>query len=265
METEHGFAAVNNARIWYEIAGEGTPLVLVHGITLDHRMWDDQFAELAAHHRVLRYDLRGFGLSAIPDGPYRHVDDLAALLAHVGMDRVAVVGLSLGGMIVVDFALTYPEMVSALIPVDSVLGGHHWTQEWDAAVKPVWRAGRAGDLATAKALWLANGLFAPARRDPAVGARLERYIAEYSGWHWRNRDPEVAIEPTAAERLGEIAAPTFVIVGEHDVPDCLAIADRLAREIPDARKTMIPGVGHMANMEAPSAFNERLLAFLPAG
>src|SRR4051812_18695011 len=135
MEMEHGFAAVNNARIWYGIAGEGPPVVLVHGMTLDHRMWDDQFAALAAYHRVLRYDLRGFGLSAIPDAPYRHVDDLAALLAHVGMERAAVVGLSLGGMIAVDFALTYPEMVSALIPVDPVIGGHHWTQEWDAVVK----------------------------------------------------------------------------------------------------------------------------------
>jgi pimeloyl-ACP methyl ester carboxylesterase len=264
MEPEQGFAAVNGTRLWYEIAGEGPPLVLVHGFALDHRMWDEQFAALAARHRVLRYDLRGFGSSATPDGPYRHEDDLAALLNHLGIASAAIVGLSLGGQVAVDFTLTYPEMVTALVPVDSVVSGHEWSPEWDAAVIPVWKAGRAGDLATAKARWLANELFAPARRNPAVSAHLERMIGDYSGWHWLHRDPVRGIEPPATKQLDRVRAPTLVIVGEQDVPDCLAIADRLGRAISDAQKIVLPGVGHMANMEAPAAFNATLLRFLAA-
>jgi 3-oxoadipate enol-lactonase len=262
MQSEQGFADMNGTRLFYEIAGEGAPVVLVHGFTLDRRMWDDQFEALTARHRVLRYDLRGFGASSVPDGPYRHVDDLAALLHLFGIARAAIVGLSLGGMIAVDFALAYPEMVSVLVPVDSVLGGYRWSKEWDAEVTPIWQAGRAGDIATSKALWLAHGLFTPARRDPIVGARLERIVADYSGWHWLHQDFAQGIGPPAAEQFDRIAAPTLVVVGEQDIPDCLAMADRLAREIPGARKAVLPDVGHMANMEAPEQFNEILLSFL---
>jgi len=262
METERGVAGVNGARLWYEIAGDGPPLVLVHGFSLDHRMWDDQFAAFAAHHRVLRYDLRGFGASSIPDGPYRHEDDLAALLTQLGIERATIIGLSFGGQIAVDFALAYPDMVRELIPVDSVLGGHRSSPEWDAEVIPVWKAGRAGDIATAKSLWLGTGLFTPARRDPAVGARLEHMVMQYSGWHWSHRDPVQSIEPPAAAQLSRIAARTLVVVGGEDLPDLLAVADQLAREIPGAQKLVLPGIGHMANMEAPNIFNDAVRQFL---
>lgn len=262
MEPERGVAEVNGAQLWYEIIGDGPPLVLVHGFSLDHRMWDDQFAAFAAHHRVLRYDLRGFGASSVPDGPYRHEDDLAALLTHLGMERAAIIGLSFGGQIATDFTLAYPQMVIALIPVDSVLGGRRSSPQWDAAVIPVWKAGRAGDIATAKSLWLDMGLFTPARRDPAVGTRLERMVMDYSGWHWLHRDPVQGIEPPAAEQLGRITPRTLVVVGDEDLPDFLAVADQLAREIPGAQKLVLPGIGHMANMEAPAAFNQAVHSFL---
>jgi pimeloyl-ACP methyl ester carboxylesterase len=150
----------------------------------------------------------------------------------------------------------------ALIPVDSVLGGRRSSPEWDEAVTPVWRAGRAGDLATAKSLWLDMELFTPAHRDPVVGARLERMVTDYSGWHWLHHDSAQGMEPPAVEQLGHIAAPTLAVVGDQDLPDFLAVADQLAREIPGAREVVLPGVGHMANMEAPDAFNDAVLRFL---
>jgi 3-oxoadipate enol-lactonase len=262
MHVQQDYADVNGTRLYYEVAGDGEAVVLVHGFTLDHRMWDDQFAALAARHRVLRYDLRGSGASSVPDRPYRHVDDLAALLNHFGIARAAIVGLSLGGMIATDFALTYPGMVTALIPVASILSGHQWSKEYVAEMTPIRQAGRAGDIATSRALWLAHGLFTPARRDAAVGTRLEQIVTDYSGWHWRYHDPVQGIEPAAAERLDRVGAPTLVIVGEREIPDCVAIADRLASEIPGARKAVLPDVGHMANMEAPEQFNDVLLSFL---
>src|SRR3712207_1103532 len=106
MGVESGFAAVNGTRLYYEVAGEGTPVALIHGFTLDTRMWDDQFLPLAAHYRVVRYDARGFGRSDLPTGePYSPHDDLRALLEHLGLGPAAITGLSMGGGIAADFAI----------------------------------------------------------------------------------------------------------------------------------------------------------------
>lgn len=118
MPIHTGFADVNGTRLYYELAGAGHPLVLSHGFTLDTRMWDDQFAVFAQRYQVLWYDLRGFGKSAVPtDAPYTHPDDLHALMAHLGIAHAYIIGLSLGGAVAVDFAVTYPEATDALIPV----------------------------------------------------------------------------------------------------------------------------------------------------
>lgn len=265
MRNHQGFAAINGARLWYESAGEGPPVVFVHGFTLDHRMWDDQWEPFAARHRVLRYDLRGFGASSLPDAPYAPEDDLAALLDWCGIARAAIVGLSMGGGVAVDFALSYPERVAALVPVDAAISGHQWSAEWNAQVGPVWQAGRAGDLAGAKARWLASPLFAPARAQATVAARLGAMVRDYSGYHWTARDPRRTIAPPAAARLAEIAAPTLVVVGERDIADFHAIAGRLVAAIPGARAMTIPGAGHMANMEQPVRFNTAVRAFLAGG
>jgi len=96
VDSEQGFGEVNGARLYDEVAGSGPPLALIHGFTLDTRMWDDQFATFAERHRVVRYDARGFGRSTpIGKAEYAHVDDLAALLRHLNMPRAAILGLSM--------------------------------------------------------------------------------------------------------------------------------------------------------------------------
>ncbi len=263
MDRQQGFADVNGTRLYYEIAGAGAPLALIHGFTLDTRMWDDLFAPFAARHRVVRYDARGFGRSApFDDAPYAHTDDLAALLTHLGIPHAAILGLSMGGNIAVDFALAHPAMTDALIPVDAVIGGHSWSEEWNAAAGPVWQTARGTSIDAGKQMWLDMPLFTPAREQPAVGARLAAMVADYSGRHWLGGDPHQNTDPHAIYRLGEITAPTLVVVGERDMPDFLVVADTLARRIPGARKVVLPGVGHMANMEAPERFNAAVLAFL---
>lgn len=263
MQRHQSCAEVNGARLYYEEAGTGEPLVLVHGFSLDTRMWEGQFDAFAGRYWVIRYDLRGFGRSAVPAGePYRHVDDLSSLLDYLNVERAHLVGLSLGGGVVVDFALTYPAAVRSLIPVDAALGGYRWSAEWDASIAPVWKRGRAGDIAGARELWLKHALFAPALERPEVGSRLSQMISEYSGWHWVNRDPERSPQPPAIQRLGQIRLPTLVILGAHDLPDFHRIADLLQSQIPKARKAVLPGVGHLSNMEAPGRFNEIVLSFL---
>jgi len=258
-----GTATVNNTQLYYEEAGAGPAVVLIHGFTLDTRMWDDQFLPLADHHRVVRYDLRGFGKSAVPTGErYAHVADLRALLDHLGIEQAALVGLSKGGGVALDFAQAHPARVPGVALVDTILGGHAWSEVGRSRDDAVWEAARAGGIAAAKASWLAHPLFAPAMRQPAVAARLTQIIEDYSGWHFVNDDPEERMRPRAMTRLDELTMPLLVLVGDQDLPDFTGIAALIGEQVAHARTLVLPGVGHMANMEAPAAVTLALLDFL---
>jgi 3-oxoadipate enol-lactonase len=117
-------------------------------------------------------------------------------------------------------------------------------------------------LQAAKTFWLQHPFFAPACEQPAMAARLAQMVTDYSGWHLLNTDPGQVLNPPAIQRLGTIPAPTLVIVGEQDVVDFHRIADILEHGIPGATKVVMPGVGHMANMEDPARFNAMMLGFL---
>ena len=262
MYEQQGTAEVNGTVLYYEIAGAGDPMVLIHGFGLDTRMWDDQFEAFARHYRVVRYDMRGYGKSVPPtDEGYAHTDDLKALLEHFRFDRAYVCGQSRGGAVAIDFALAHPESTGALVLVDPVLGGHSWSEEAARTDGAVWETAARSGVEAGKAQWLAHPVFAPAREKPVVAVRLGRIISDYSGWHLVNTDPGRYPDPPAAQRLHEIGAPTLVVVGERDLPDFLMIADTL-QQLPDVRKVVIPGVGHMCNMEDPGSFNEVVLSFL---
>lgn len=250
------FADVHGARLRYQIAGAGEPLILLHGFTLDLRMWDDQFEQFAQRFHVVRYDLRGFGQSTVPNGkPYCHADDLAALLDHLRIDRAHVMGLSLGGGIALDFACLHPDRLNRLVLVDTTLGGYPWRMRFD------YKRG-ATTISDIRCNWLAHDFFMPALRNPAVNARLMQIVNDYSGWHWVNQDCDAFPPPSVYERLETIRARTLVLVGEWDVPDFRDIADVLARRIPNAHKVVIAKAGHMANMEQPEAVNRAVMDFL---
>jgi len=257
-----GYAEVNGARLYYEMAGEGRPLVLVHGFGLDTRLWNDQFQAFAQHYAVVRYDLRGFGKSDLPTLAYAHYSDLKALLDHLAIAQADLIGLSMGGMVITDFALAYPQSVRSLTMVDGLFAGFTWTAEWDARTGQVWEIAREKGIAAAKESWLDHPMFLPAREHPAVAARFEQMVADYSGWHFVNENPTISLKPPAALRLGQIKAPLLVTIGERDLPDFHHMADEMVRQIDGARKVLLPGVGHLPNMEAPQAFNEAVLPFL---
>jgi pimeloyl-ACP methyl ester carboxylesterase len=253
---ESGFADINGARLYYEAAGMGEAVVFVHGFSLDTRMWDDQFNTFAQRYRAVRCDLRGFGQSSLPThAPYRHTDDLKALLGHLGLERAAIIGLSMGGSVAIEFALACPAVVRALVVVDTVLSGFDWSTDWDTRARQV-------GIQKAKENWLAHPIFAAARENPAVAARITEMVETYSGVHWVERSSERGFEIPAAQRLHEIGAPTLAIVGARDLPDFHRVADLIAAQVRGARKIVLPGVGHMANMEAPARFNQVVLEFL---
>lgn len=254
----------DGGRLHYSTAGGGEPVVLLHGLGLDAAMWHPQWPLLQREFRAIRYDLRGFGASTVPQGPYSHSDDLLALLVSLEAAPAHLVGLSMGGRYALRFALDHPGAVKSLTLIDPALDGHSWSAEWLLSMDAILNAAKQGDLRAAKRLWLAHELFAPARRDPGLAAELAAMVERYSAWHWYNADPLRRAASPAIKTLAAVACPTLVIQGELDLPDFKDIALRLAAGIPNATLHTLPGAGHMASMEAPAAVNSLLLAHLRA-
>lgn len=256
---------VPGGRLHYEVAGAGRPVVLVHGLGLDARMWDPQVAALAGIATTIRYDVRGFGRSVRDEETeYTHAADLWTLVDHLGFDRVALVGLSMGGGIVLDATLLEPARVDSLVLLDAVLGGVRWDDESAREMAAVREQFRVGGLPAAKAAWLRHGFFAPAQRRPELAARLEQMVGDYSGQAWTGHDPH-GPHPRTLQLLPTITVPTTVVVGEFDVPGFREMADVLAARIPGARKIVVPDAGHMVNMEAPDVVNEIVRQAVLAG
>lgn len=264
-------ADVNCAHLYYEVAGSGPAVVLLHEGIADSRMWDDHFAALAERYHVLRYDLRGFGRSTLPGGPFSHADDLRALLDVAGIDRAALVGASFGARVAVDFAVVHPGRVAALVLAVPGIRG----KEWSADVQRAWQEEEAalesGDLGRAVEVnlrtWV-DGMRKPGSADPAVRARvaemqLQAFRVQVPAYESDSPPgPEAKPDPPSVDRLGEIAAPTLLLVGEHDVPDIRDNAELLATSIPGARLEVFPDVAHMLPMERPDAFTAVVLDFL---
>jgi 3-oxoadipate enol-lactonase len=260
-----GIAPVNGTELYFESAGSGEPVVLIHAYPLDARMWDEQFAAFTTSRRVIRYDVRGFGRSASPSAtPFSHADDLRALLEYLGASPAHVVGLSMGGRIGLHYALEYPAAISSLTVAGSALDGHDYSRHWEDAFEAIVETAKQSGVPAANDAWFAHELFAPARENAAVAAALRRILDDHAGYNWLNESPVLGLDPPAADRLIEIRCPTLVIVGERDLPDFQTIANTLSREIAGAHRADMRGAGHMCNMEYPAEFNAIVLDFLDA-
>jgi pimeloyl-ACP methyl ester carboxylesterase len=240
------FADVGGIRLYYEMAGSGNPVILIHGFGADSRVWDSQFRTFAGHYLVIRYDLRGHGKSAVPGGErYSHAGDLKALLEYLNIPQASVVGQSLGGGIALDFALTDPEKITSLVLVDSTVDGYPWSNEWYESWEPIYKEYAASGARASLPMLLAHPLFAPGFRKPAVKARLAEILSGYSGWHIMNHDPVIAVDPPAIQCLDKIHAPVLILIGQLDLPDFHAMSDILVEKIPNARKTEFADTGHV--------------------
>jgi pimeloyl-ACP methyl ester carboxylesterase len=260
------FAEIGGARIYYETAGDGYPLLLLHAGVADSRMWDDQWQPFARRYRAIRYDLPGFGRSQLPARLYAAHEEVASLLRSLGVGRAHVVGVSWGGRIALDFTLTHPQMVSALVLVCPTVSGEQPSE----AVRRFGEQEEAllerGDLAAATELnlrmWVDGPRRAPGQVDPSVRERVREMQHHAFTVPMPEGFEPLSLEPPAIERLAEVRVPTLVVVGDHDVEDKLAFADRLTAEIPGARKIVIAGAAHMVSMEQPAEFNRIVLDFL---
>lgn len=262
--------ASDGLRLYAEAHGDGAPLVLSCGYATTHENFRPQVAPLVeAGFRVILWDYRGHGRSDAPADPAAYsieqvVDDLGRVLdALAPGERAVVGGLSLGGLVSLHFALVHPERVRALVLLDSGPGFKkpEAAARWQAQVE------RTGGILRAKGMTaLTNGKAA----STSIGRRPELPAARAAAAAIEAQDPEAVAQfgarvagpaPPVIDRLGEIAAPSLVLVGAEDAA-YLRAGEVMAARLPDATHVVLPEAGHIANIEEEDAFNQALLAFL---
>jgi pimeloyl-ACP methyl ester carboxylesterase len=230
-------------------------------------MWEQQIPAFAAGYRVIAYDLRGYGQSTLPDEPFAPHEDLGAVLDGLQLSRAHVLGVSMGGTVALDFALSHPDRVASLIVCGSTPGGTSATPDiragWDA-VDALLEAGNVDEAIELELrMWVDGPRRSPDQVDPNVRERVR--VMETLAFARAMAEPEPEeqrLDPPAADRLGEIQAPTLVLVGDLDYPQKVEIAISMSTRISGARLAVIRGTAHVPNMEAPSEFNRLVLDFL---
>ncbi|CAN5863696.1 alpha/beta hydrolase [soil metagenome] len=265
-QPQTGFAELNGTKFYYEVAGAGQPLVLVHAGIADCTMWDEQFKVFSQHYQVIRYDMRGYGQTALVDQPYAHYQDLAALLSFLGVQRAHVLGCSMGGTTALDFTLTHPERVSRLIAVTCRPEGYAFTSAPPPQLDALEAVFQAGDFEQLSELEVQMWVDGPMRTSHQVDAALRDRVRAMNVVALKNEALELGqpqpLDPPAAQRLSEISAPTLVMIGDLDRPVMRSAADFMAQRIPNAHKLVISGTAHLPNMEQPDLFNKLVLDFL---
>jgi len=246
-------------------------VLFVHEGIADRRMWDPQVAPfVTAGYRVVRCDLRGFGESEAPTEAWSNVADAHELLTSLGVERATLVGGSLGARVALEYALTHPEQVEALVLMGPGLRDMERTPELERGWAEEEAAIEAGDVDGAVEVNLRMWVDGPSRGPGQVDSDVRERVREMQrrALDVQLAAPEVGEEPfdpPAGARLGEIGCPTLVLVGDLDQPAVLMVAERLVEGIPGARKAVMAGTAHAPSMERPDEFNHLVLGFLQAG
>ena len=259
-------ARVGDIELYYELvdftepwkAGPA-PLVFIHGLGGDHTMWQYQVPAFCAHFPTITIDLRGHGESTRPDRDFRIADmalDVVRLLRALGVERAHLVGLSLGGMVVQQFALDYPLATASLVLADTLCGT---PTEFESVVRDAMRYIEDNGMAAVAQTRITNAFsdaVDPVMRDYMIDRVARNDKTAYV------RAARSAVGFSVCDRLAEIAAPALVIVGEEDRVTPPLLSENIAARIPGARLVRIAGAGHISNLERPEEFNRAVRDFL---
>ncbi|HET9440268.1 MAG TPA: alpha/beta hydrolase [Longimicrobiales bacterium] len=260
--TASNFLPVNGGRIYYEVAGSGPAVVLLHGGFGDRRMWDPQFTALARSFRVVRYDHRGFGRSPAPDSAYSPLHDLVQLLDHLDIDKAHLVGNSMSAALVLSFALLHPDRINRVVASAGGAGGYPYTEADFASVAAVFTTAQQQGVDSAGQLWLRNPMIAVSSRHERSADLVRRMVEENRAIFLMQHWPEEALTPRAYERMSELRVPVLFVVGENDTPLVQRVAEATAARVPGSQLWRVPGADHLPHLVAPELFNQRIAAFL---
>ena len=261
-----GYAPSGDALIAYETGGEGRPVLFVHAGIADRRMWRHQLSEVPTGFRYVSLDLRGHGATALTDARFSNHEDVIAVMDHLDIDAAVVVGCSMGAGTAFDVALASPDRVNGLVAIGAGASGF----EVDDYEPPQWpevlKAYEAGQMARVAELdgeiWVMGYGRVRDEVDPEVWDLVIEMDLAILPNEDRRDELLIPLEPPRAERWDEITAPTLVMVGEHDLPDCRQSAELLAEALSEHDPIVIPGAAHLPSLEQPESFNRALLGFL---
>lgn len=267
-QMKSGFAAINNAQIYYEVSGEGAPLVMIHAGVADRRQWNNEFAFFARNHQVIRYDMRGYGKSEPVDGEFSHMADLISLLDTLELhEPLVLMGCSMGGGLAMDFALTQPSRAKALIMVGSAPSGLELDVPKPAKFAEAEKAFEAGDLDQVAEIETQIWFDGTGRTPEQVNQEMRKLCYEMNRIALSHEVRELGkrlpnTSAPAFDRLTDLKIPVLVIVGAHDTPFIRAAADYMVEKIPSARKVIIENAAHLPNMDQPQEFEGIVTTFL---
>lgn len=236
--------------------------IFLHGLGGDLYSWDDVWNQLPADFPALRYDLRGFGLSAAKNNTsFSHSDDLLAIMDSLNIDTANIVGVSMGGAVALNFALNSPQRVNTLMLISPALVAWEWSAYWQQLWHQITELARSGNMAKARQLWWLHPLFATTRKSPAA-EKLQQSIERYSGNVWiadyqRPELPDV-------ERLYQLDVATLLLSGGKDLDDFRLMAELLSASASNLKRVDFPDNGHLLNLEIPEACCREILGFLNA-
>lgn len=268
VTADTGFLSANGARLYYEVEGSGPPLVLLHGWALNLRLFDPQAPAFSREYRVIRMDRRGFGRSSGGEDTTWNAADLAALLDHLGVARAHLLGMSQGCAVALAFTLAFPDRVERLV-LHGAPAPQRFGLTWSGPDR--WPIDEFRSLAKEKGLdafrraWAAHPLMKIPEGRADVRRTLDGLLAAYRGGLLLT-----PVEPTGPgtlatmDDLATIQAPTLVLTGDAEIPYFKIVADALAYAMPNARRLVVPGGGHLVNLIAPDRYNEAVLEFLRA-
>lgn len=245
--------------LYFEDDGGGEPVLLIHGHTMDRRVWEPLLPQLlAADLRVVRPDLRGHGRSSCPNAGYHwthHAADMRAVIGAIGIGAAHVVGFSIGGGIAIEMAHSMPEVVKGLVLIAPVMPDRPFEPAFMENLREVARVARsAGIEAAMKGPWAASPLFQASLEKPRVRESLADMISDFPGAEYlataRDRIDRPFIVP---ERLETIGVPTRIVIGELEMAGFRTFADEAASGIPGARIDVLAGSGHLLPLEEPES------------
>ena len=259
-----GFLDVGGSKIFYEVAGRGPDMVFLHDGHMHSESWEAQWKFFSRDHRVIRYDRRGYGRSTPATASYSNVDDLRALVAHLGVTNLVLIGCSAGARLAIDFTLEHPALVQRLVLVGAVVSGLPFSEHFDRRVRDGFQPLRErGDVGAAITNWMNDPwLIAPTNHLARERFR-EIMTANPQNMTRTGRYSHPASRP-AIGRLGEIRVPALMVVGESDVPDVHAHSGALQAGIPNSRRIVVRGAGHFVHLELPDEFNRIVASFMAA-
>ncbi|WP_340114062.1 alpha/beta fold hydrolase [Maribellus mangrovi] len=265
LQPKTGIAEVNGTKLYYELAGAGECIVFIHGNIGDCRHWDNQIDFFAKKYQVLRYDVRGYGQSAMPVKGEKYSDhgDLRALLDYLDIEKVHIVGFSMGSSIAVNFALEYPKMTSSLVPVGP------WVNGYDSpAASDFLREFRSiSSIVNEKGVKVAAEEHVEFEyvnshiMSRKVKKRIIDIAYDYTFWHFINRE-SIRIEPDAVNLIENIEMPALIFTSEYDIQVCREVADLLKEKILHSTKVDIKDATHFMFMDKPKEFNNALSEFI---